>query len=154
MANHGVAKGGWVVKYSSFNWPQRGKRGWIIGPFFGRLLTITVERPVGSWCSPGGGGGPVSTPVEQAAVERVAEAMWAATSNTDLAWREIPVVVMNGYRDMARAAIEALQLPGEECLAVELAGLIYERSQMTQGDADDLAWDLLELLKGKAGEAL
>jgi len=39
--------------------------------------------------------------------------MWAATSNTDLAWHEIPVVVMNGYRDMARAAIEALQLTEE-----------------------------------------
>lgn len=55
----------------------------------------------------------MSTPVEQAAVERVAEAMWAATSNTDLVWHEIPVVVMNGYRDMARAAIEALQLTEE-----------------------------------------
>ncbi|MBF4194571.1 hypothetical protein MHAEM_21136 [Mycolicibacterium phlei] len=46
-------------------------------------------------------------------MERVAEAMWVATSNTDPAWHEIPAVIMNGYRDMARAAIEALQLTEE-----------------------------------------
>lgn len=36
------------VRYSSFNWADRPgpthKRGWIIGPFFGRTLTITWER--------------------------------------------------------------------------------------------------------------
>jgi hypothetical protein len=32
-------------------------------------------------------------------------------------------------------------------LANEMARIIYERSQMTQGDADDLAWDLLNLVK-------
>lgn len=34
-------------------------------------------------------------------------------------------------------------------LVNEMAGLIYERSQMVQGDADDLAWDLLNLIKGR-----
>jgi hypothetical protein len=33
------------VRFSSFNWVARGKRGWIFGPFFGRILTITLERP-------------------------------------------------------------------------------------------------------------
>lgn len=32
------------MRYSSFNWVARGKRGWIFGPFFGRTLTITWER--------------------------------------------------------------------------------------------------------------
>ncbi|MDH6199242.1 hypothetical protein M2272_005910 [Mycobacterium frederiksbergense] len=35
----------------------------------------------------------------------------------------------------------------EDALVAEMAGLIYERSQMTQGDAGDLAWDLLHLIK-------
>lgn len=34
-------------------------------------------------------------------------------------------------------------------LANEMAGLIYARSQMTQGDADDLAWDLMNLVKSR-----
>lgn len=33
------------MRYSSFNWVSRGKRGWIVGPFFGRTLTITWEWP-------------------------------------------------------------------------------------------------------------
>lgn len=37
----------------------------------------------------------------------------------------------------------------EEELANEMGALIYERSQMVQGDADDLAWDLLNLIKSK-----
>ena len=32
------------MKYSSFNWwKHRGKRGWIIGPFFGYQLSIVLE---------------------------------------------------------------------------------------------------------------
>lgn len=31
------------MRFSSFNWPQKRKRGWVIGPFFGRLFTVTVE---------------------------------------------------------------------------------------------------------------
>lgn len=33
---------GMSMRYSSFNWKLRGKRGWIIGPFFGHTLTITL----------------------------------------------------------------------------------------------------------------
>ena len=32
------------MRYSSFNWVDRGKRGWIFGPFWGRTLTVTWER--------------------------------------------------------------------------------------------------------------
>jgi hypothetical protein len=35
----------------------------------------------------------------------------------------------------------------EEKLVKEMGVLIWQRSQMTQGDADDLAWDLLTLIK-------
>lgn len=31
------------MKFSSFHWEHRRKRGWIIGPFFGKTLTITWE---------------------------------------------------------------------------------------------------------------
>jgi hypothetical protein len=31
------------MKYSSFYWAHRRKRGWIFGPFFGGMLTITWE---------------------------------------------------------------------------------------------------------------
>jgi len=31
------------MKYSSFNWVERRKRGWIFGPFFGRMFVFTVE---------------------------------------------------------------------------------------------------------------
>lgn len=39
----------------------------------------------------------------------------------------------------------------DEDLANEMAAVIYERTQMTQGDADDLAWDLLRIVKEQAG---
>ena len=32
------------MRYSSFNWVEHRKRGWIFGPFFGRMLTITVTK--------------------------------------------------------------------------------------------------------------
>ena len=28
------------MRYSTYNWPHRGRRGWIIGPFFGVVLSI------------------------------------------------------------------------------------------------------------------
>ena len=31
------------MKFSSYNWPERGKRGWVIGPWFGRTLYITIR---------------------------------------------------------------------------------------------------------------
>jgi hypothetical protein len=31
------------MRYSSFKWTERRKKGWIFGPFFGRMLTITWE---------------------------------------------------------------------------------------------------------------
>ena len=31
------------MRYSSFYWTPHRKRGWIFGPFFGRMLTITWE---------------------------------------------------------------------------------------------------------------
>jgi hypothetical protein len=37
----------------------------------------------------------------------------------------------------------------DEELASEMGEMIYDRSQMTRGDADDLAWDLLNILKAK-----
>lgn len=34
----------------------------------------------------------------------------------------------------------------EDVMADKMAKMIYERTQMTQGDAEDLAWDLLALI--------
>ena len=41
MAYHPI---GATMKFSSYNWPERGKRGWVIGPFCGRTLYITIRR--------------------------------------------------------------------------------------------------------------
>jgi len=35
----------------------------------------------------------------------------------------------------------------DEELVIKLEALIYERTQMTQMDAEDLAWDVLKLVK-------
>jgi len=33
------------MKFSNYNWPlPYGERGWVIGPFFGRTLYITIRR--------------------------------------------------------------------------------------------------------------
>lgn len=32
-----------TMRYSTFVWLPRRKRGWIIGPIFGKTLTITWE---------------------------------------------------------------------------------------------------------------
>jgi hypothetical protein len=32
------------MRYSTYHWEDRGKHGWIIGPFFGRILTIVWEK--------------------------------------------------------------------------------------------------------------
>lgn len=42
------------------------------------------------------------------------------------------------------------QLLGDEDMANMIGKLIYERSQMVQGDADDLAWDIMNLIKEQA----
>ncbi|AGY37017.1 hypothetical protein FREDWARD_75 [Mycobacterium phage Fredward] len=37
----------------------------------------------------------------------------------------------------------------EEELATEMAELIYKRTQLVHADAEDLAWDLLNLIEGE-----
>ena len=32
------------MKFSSYNWPHQGERGWVIGPFFGRVVYVTIRR--------------------------------------------------------------------------------------------------------------
>ena len=32
-----------AVRFSTFNWAHRRKRGWIFGPIFGKTVTITWE---------------------------------------------------------------------------------------------------------------
>ena len=41
MAYHPI---GATMKFSSYNWPHKGECGWVIGPFFGRTLYITIRR--------------------------------------------------------------------------------------------------------------
>jgi hypothetical protein len=33
------------MKFSSYNWPHKGERGWIIGPWFKRCMYITIRKP-------------------------------------------------------------------------------------------------------------
>ncbi|AER26455.1 hypothetical protein SEA_DANFORTH_77 [Mycobacterium phage Danforth] len=37
----------------------------------------------------------------------------------------------------------------EEELAAEMAELVYKRTQLVYSDAEDLAWDLLNLIEGE-----
>lgn len=32
------------MRFSSYNWPDKGERGWVLGPFFGRLVYVTIRR--------------------------------------------------------------------------------------------------------------
>jgi len=32
------------MRFSSYNWPHRNERGWVIGPWFGRLVYVTVKQ--------------------------------------------------------------------------------------------------------------
>ena len=43
---------GLIMKYSSFNWwKHKGKRGWIIGPFFGYQLSVVLESKGNKKCT-------------------------------------------------------------------------------------------------------
>lgn len=65
------------------------------------------------------------------------------TFDVGILGQSVPIQVV-----IPTAAVRNQPMSDEE-LANEMAALIYERSQMTQGDADDLAWDLLNLIAEK-----
>lgn len=45
------------------------------------------------------------------------------------------------------------ELLDDEDMAVKIGQLIYDRSQMAHGDADDLAWDILSLIEEQAEQS-
>lgn len=62
----------------------------------------------------------MSTPVEQATVERVAEAIWRASCKRNPAkppWPSVNFATQDHCRELAEAAIEALQLTEERRVA-------------------------------------